>query len=84
MLIYCKQIKTELRELHSDVNGRMASKVNLLRGMETENTGGNAETGAIGVGGGSNSKKGVGENNQEPTETNFNYCEFVPKSSGSQ
>ena len=61
-----------------------ACKVNSLREMETENTGGNAETGVIGVRGGSNSKKGVGENNQELIETNVDEYEFVPKISGNQ
>ena len=73
-----------MRELHSDVNARMASKVNSLREMEAENTGGNAETGVIGVRGGSNSKTGVGENNQEPIETNVDEYEIVPESSGNQ
>ena len=57
------QLKTEMRELHSDVNARMACKVNSLREMGAENTGGKAETRVIGVRGGNNSKTGVGENN---------------------
>ena len=52
--------------------------------MEAENTGGNAETCVLGVGGGSNSKKGVGENNQEPIETNVDEYEIVQESSGNQ